>query len=102
MTCQNCNLSKEEVGDRAFECKKSKNGYHNFSKRQNSPDRKHRWGEKLWDKEINTRYFSILITNYLRLGFSIKKTPKILPHYYTWFHINLWCCQIQFYKLFKK
>jgi hypothetical protein len=46
-----------------------------------------------WSKEIHTRFVSILLTNYLRLGFSIKKSPL-----HGWFHINLLSCQIQFYK----
>ena len=46
-----------------------------------------------WSKEIHLWKVSILITNHLRLGFSIKKSPL-----HGWFHINLLTCQIQFYK----
>jgi len=45
---------------------------------------------KKWSKEIHKKKYSVLLTNFLRLGFSIKKTPKN-----GWFHINLWTCQIQ-------
>ena len=45
---------------------------------------------KKWSKEIHFSRVSILLTNYLRLGFSIRKTPWNL------FHINLFSCQIEF------
>lgn len=48
------------------------------------------------DKEIyfsiRSYYFSILLTNYLKLGFSINKPYKHR------FHINLFSCQIEISK----
>lgn len=48
-------------------------------------------------KEIHTKWFSVLLTNYLNLGWSIKKTPPSLNRR-LWFHVNLGSCQIQFKK----
>lgn len=66
--------------------------------------------KKRWDKEIHFKRFSILLTNYLNLGFSIHRvaTPKDYDGYlFHWLysrrvkpsqisHINLWRCQIHF------
>lgn len=41
-----------------------------------------------WSKEIWIGKIGILLTNFLRLGLSIRKTP------YNYFHINLYSCQI--------
>jgi len=49
---------------------------------------------KKWSREIHRERYSILLTNFLNLGFSIEKPP----HPEQWFHINLGSCQIQFYK----
>jgi len=45
---------------------------------------------KKWSKEIHFFRIHILLTNFLHLGFSIKKTPLGSGI----FHINLWSCQI--------
>ena len=47
---------------------------------------------KKFDKEIWIGNIGILITNYLSLGFSIKKYSN------EYFHINLFTCQIAFTK----
>jgi len=47
---------------------------------------------KKWDREIHVWKIHILLTNYLKLGFSIRRTPR------NWFHINLWTCQIEISK----
>lgn len=44
---------------------------------------------KKWDKEIHFWRIHILLTNYLNLGFSIKRSPWNI------FYINLWTCQIE-------
>jgi hypothetical protein len=49
---------------------------------------------KKWDKEIWIGKVGVLLTNYLSLGFSIKKSP----YNNDWFHINLGSCQICFDK----
>jgi len=44
---------------------------------------------KNWSKEIHFWKVHILLTNYLHLGFSAKKTPHNI------FHVNLGSCQIE-------
>lgn len=44
---------------------------------------------KKWSKEIHIGWVHVLLTNYLWLGFSVRKTP------WNFFHINLGSCQIE-------
>lgn len=50
---------------------------------------------KKFDKEFHFRFISILITNYLKLGVSIKKTPAPFYKSDNLFHINFFTCQVQ-------